>query len=326
MEYLVEKSDRKNDTPQNVSSKIKRSLPWQYPKPSEDDSGAQQRIEAIMAHPNYIQADRDPDFLRCDDVRGVRLEVDYLKPELLLKSFGIEYTIVVFGSTHIVERSELERDLEKLEAAQLEEASSKTERELLVVHRLLEKSQYYDMAREFGQIVGRSGRGPHDAKLTLVTGGGPGIMEAANRGAFDVGAKSIGLNVTLPNEQFPNPYITPELCFQFHYFAMRKLHFLRRAKALVIFPGGYGTLDESFEVLTLVQTEKIDPMPIIFVGEAYWRGIVNFDRLAEEGTIDPEDLDIFSFVDSAPEAWDAIWQWYGSQWEEICDESLSPGN
>ncbi len=321
----MKKDDKTKDPSGEHAKEHVKCLPWQYPKSDKEDPEAFQRIKTIMANPNYIQADRDPDFLRCDEVRGVRLEVDYLKPELLLRRYGVEYTIVVFGSTHIVEASEIKRRLAKLEEKQAAEGeSAELRRALDVVHRLLDKCHYYEMAREFGQLVGRSGRGPHDAKLTLMTGGGPGIMEAANRGAFDVGAKSIGLNITLPNEQFPNPYITPELCFQLHYFAMRKLHFLRRAKALVIFPGGYGTLDESFEVLTLVQTQKIDPMPIVFVGEKYWRGIVNFDLLAEEGTIDPEDLDIFTFVDSAQEAWDAIWQWYGSQWEEICGEEINP--
>jgi uncharacterized protein (TIGR00730 family) len=197
-----------------------------------------------------------------------------------------------------------------LEARYEAEGGEALARELRVARRILAKSRYYDIAREFGRIVGRSGRGPDDARVTLMTGGGPGIMEAANRGAFDVGAKSIGLNITLPHEQYPNPYITPELCFQLHYFAIRKLHFLRRAKALVIFPGGYGTLDESFELLTLVQTRKVDPLPIVFVGEAYWRRIVDFDLLAEEGVIDPEDREIFGFAESAEAAWETIVRWH----------------
>jgi len=267
-------------------------------------------VEAIMAHSNFVQADRDPNFLRRDEVRGVRLEVDYLKPELLLREHGIKHTIVVFGSTRIMEESEAKREIERLEALRAKEDSEELEKELRIARRVLAKTPYYDIAREFGRIIGKCGKGPEDARVTLMTGGGPGIMEAANRGAFDVGAKTIGLNITLPHEQYPNPYISPELCFQVHYFAIRKLHFLRRAKALVIFPGGYGTLDECFEVLTLVQTRKIAPIPVVFIGESYWRGIINFDMLVEEGTIDPEDKDLFSFAETAQAAWEIIIEWH----------------
>ena len=287
-----------------------KPLPWQHPKPLQEEPNTEERIEAIMSHPNYIQADRDSNFLRQDEVRGVRLQVDYLKSELLLKAHGIEHTVVVYGSTRIVEASEAQRKVDELEKALLESESKALKKELKSAKKILQKSHFYDEARKFGQIVGRSGKGADDATLTLMTGGGPGIMEAANRGAFDVGAKSIGLNITLPHEQYPNPYITPELCFQFHYFAIRKLHFLSRAKALVVFPGGYGTMDESFEVLTLVQTRKIDPLPIIFVGRSYWESIVDFKNLAKEGVIDPEDLDIFRFAESAEEAWALIIAWY----------------
>ncbi|UFS62841.1 TIGR00730 family Rossman fold protein [Sulfurimonas sp. HSL-3221] len=287
-----------------------KPLPWEHPKPNEDDPKAHKRVKAIMAHDNFIQADRDPNFLRRDEVRGVRLEVDYFKPELLLREHGIEHTIVVFGSTRIMEEAEAKRLIESLESERNAKDGEALEKELGIARRILAKSHYYETARAFGRIVGRSGKGPEDTKITLMTGGGPGIMEAANRGAFDVGAKSIGLNITLPHEQYPNPYITPELCFQVHYFAIRKLHFLRRAKALVIFPGGYGTLDECFEVLTLVQTRKIDPMPVVFVGESYWRGIINFEMLVEEGTIDEEDRELFAFAETAEEAWEAIVKWH----------------
>lgn len=293
-----------------ILKRHQKPLPWEHPKPREDDPEAVRRIEAIMAHSNYVQPDRDPDFLRRDEVRGVRLEVDYLKPELLLREHGIEHTIVVFGSTRIVEEGEAKREVERLEVLRKENDTDALEKELRIARRILAKSPYYELAREFGGIVGRCGKGPQDPKITLMTGGGPGIMEAANRGAFDVGAKSIGLNITLPHEQYPNPYITPELCFLVHYFAIRKLHFLRRAKALVIFPGGYGTLDECFEVLTLIQTRKIDPMPVIFVGEGYWRGLVNFDMMVEEGTIDEEDRELFSFAETAEEAWEQILKWH----------------
>jgi uncharacterized protein (TIGR00730 family) len=166
------------------------------------------------------------------------------------------------------------------------------------------------VARRFGRLVAQSGAGPRDSRLVVMTGGGPGIMEAANRGAFDAGAATIGLNITLPHEQFPNPYITPDLCFRFHYFAVRKLHFLLRAKALVVFPGGYGTLDELFETLTLVQTRKIQPVPVVLVGEAYWRRVFDVDFLVEEGTIDPEDRELFWFAETAEEIWEGILDWY----------------
>jgi len=293
-----------------VPPEHQKPLPWEHPKSKKEDPEAQKRIKAIMAHKNYIQADRDPCFLRRDEVRAIRLEVDYLKPELLLKEHGIKHTIVVFGSTRIVEKSEAKRRIKALKKWRGPEDGEKPERELRIAKRILAKSHYYDIAREFGRIVGGCGKGPDDARITLMTGGGPGIMEAANRGAYDVGAKSIGLNITLPHEQYPNPYITPELCFQLHYFAMRKLHFMRRAKALVIFPGGFGTLDESFEVLTLVQTRKIKPLPIVFVGKKYWKEIVNFDQLIEEGTIDPEDRRLLLFAESADEAWNMIQKWH----------------
>jgi uncharacterized protein (TIGR00730 family) len=185
---------------------------------------------------------------------------------------------------------------------------------------MVRKSIYYDEARKFGQLVGQSGRGPEDCHVTLMTGGGPGIMEAANRGALDVGAKSIGLNIELPGEQFPNPYITPELCFQFRYFAIRKLHFMNRAKALVIFPGGFGTLDELFEILTLIQTEKSPYIPVVLLGKVYWDNVINLNFLLEEvinlnflleeGVIAPEDLNPIIYVNNADEAWDQILLWH----------------
>jgi len=304
------KRRRKSDRFASPQKQHQKPLPWEHPKANEDDPEAAARVDAIKRNPHYIEADRDPDFLRRDEVRGVRLEVDYLKPELLLREHGIEHTIVVFGSTRIVEEREAKRELKRLEALREKADTDALEKELRIVRRILAKSLYYDVAREFGRIVGGCGQGPDDARITLMTGGGPGIMEAANRGAFDVGAKSIGLNITLPHEQFPNPYVTPELCFLVHYFAIRKLHFLRRAKALVIFPGGYGTLDECFEVLTLIQTRTIDPIPVVFVAQSYWRGIINFEMLVEEGTIDPEDRELFMFAETASEAWEIITAWH----------------
>jgi len=175
---------------------------------------------------------------------------------------------------------------------------------------MVRKSIYYDEARKFGQLVGKSGKTPEDCHVTLMTGGGPGIMEAANRGALDVGAKSIGLAIELSHEQFPNPYISPDLCFQFRYFAMRKLHFMQRAKALVVFPGGFGTMDELFEILTLIQTMKSPSIPIVLLGKEYWSRVIDFQFLKEEDVIECDDLNMLTYVDNAQEAWEAIIQWH----------------
>ncbi len=187
---------------------------------------------------------------------------------------------------------------------------------LATAERILAKSHYYDVAREFGRLVGTDASTAHP-RLVVMTGGGPGLMEAANRGAFDAGARSVGLNIELPHEQYPNPYVTPELCFRFHYFALRKLHFLLRARALVSFPGGYGTFDELFEVLTLIQTRKIKPFPVVLVGEHFWRRAVDFDYLVEEGVIDREDRELFWFAETAQEIWDGILRWYAAFGEPL---------
>lgn len=287
-------------------------LPWHCPKPSEEDAGAPARVQVILENPSYRRADADLDFLAQDEMRGVRLQIDYLKPELLLEQHQILDAIVVFGSTRLCEPAAAQRKLKQSKARLVANSGNKDLiRRMAIAERILGKSKYYEIAREFSRLASA-------AQQTIVTGGGPGIMEAANRGAFDVGAKSIGLNISLPHEQYPNPYITPDLCFCFHYFAMRKLHFLKRAKALVAFPGGYGTLDELFEVLTLVQTRKIKPIPIVLVGQDYWRRAVNFDFLADEGVIDPEDRELFWFAETAEEIWSGILHWY-----QICDEPLS---
>ena len=215
-----------------------------------------------MDSPSYRQADQDIDFLNLDDTRGVRLQIDYQKPELMLAQHHIHHTIVVFGSTRISEPAAAQHKVDTLTAQLAEQPDNHDiERRLRVAERILAKSHYYNVAREFGQLVGNAGKQNDDGQLVVMTGGGPGIMEAANRGAFDIDSKSIGLNISLPHEQYPNPYITPDLCFRFHYFALRKLHFLLRTRALVAFPGGYGTFDELFETLTLVQTRKIKPVP-----------------------------------------------------------------
>lgn len=286
-------------------------LPWQEPKSALDDSDAPARVRELIASPTYRQADKDLEFLDSDDTRGVRLQIDYLKPELTLRRRGVEHTIVVFGSTRIREPGAAERRVRELEnRLEASPGNAELKRQLGIAERLRAKSHYYDVARELGRLVGQCGNGGFDCRLLVMTGGGPGIMEAANRGAYDVGAASAGLNITLPHEQFPNPYISTDLCFRFHYFAMRKLHFLLRARALVALPGGYGTFDEVFETLTLVQTRTIKPVPIVLVGEDFWRRAVDFDFLVDEGVIEREDRDLFWFAESAEEIWRSILEWH----------------
>lgn len=286
-------------------------LPSDRPKPVEEDPQAPRRLQAILASPSYRPADADAEFLARDDVRGVRLQLDYMKPEVLLEQAGIRYTIVVFGSTRIGEPGAAARSVDELTAALAADSDNPAlSRQLEIAKRIAANSRYYETARAFGRLVGAANYGFDNCRVVVVTGGGPGIMEAANRGGFDVGAKSIGLNVSLPREQFPNPYVTPELCFRFHYFALRKLHFLMRAKALVSFPGGYGTFDELFEALTLIQSRKITPMPVVLVGEEYWRRAFDVDFLVQEGTIDPEDRELFWYAESAQQVWDGILDWY----------------
>ena len=242
----------------------------------------------------------DQDFLLRDEMRSIRFALEYSKAELSLRDWGIRSTIIIFGSAHIVSP-------EQAEAAR---AAAKTEEERRIAERMIRQAAYYQAARDFGRIASERGGAfapQHRWRDNVIaTGGGPGIMEAANRGAWEAGAPSIGFNITLPSEQFPNPYTTPELTFRFHYFAMRKMHLAMRANALVIFPGGFGTMDELFEILTLQQTGKAPPMPIVLFDEAYWRRIVNFDALVEEGAIAADDLKLFEFADTAEEAWNEL--------------------
>ncbi|MEZ5359698.1 MAG: TIGR00730 family Rossman fold protein [Candidatus Zixiibacteriota bacterium] len=256
---------------------------------------------------SYRLAFEDPEFLMKDELRGVRLQLELSKTELSLLEHNIKSTIVVFGGTRISEPDECKKKIKALEA-KLEKSPRDPDllRRLSIARRVMAKSDYYNEAHRFAQLVSRESQNGNGAEYVVVTGGGPGIMEAANRGAFDIGAKSIGLNITLPMEQKPNDYITPDLCFQFRYFAVRKMHFLMRAKALVAFPGGYGTLDELFEALTLVQTVKTKRIPIVLFGKNYWTQLINFDFLVAEGTIDPEDLDLFRYADTAEQAWQMI--------------------
>jgi uncharacterized protein (TIGR00730 family) len=249
---------------------------------------------------SYLLPVEDTEFLLRDELRAIRFSLEYAKAELLLRDWGIRSTIIVFGSARIPSP-------EQAEAAA---ASVATAAEKERAERLLRQAGYYSTAREFARIASERG-GAFAPKNrwrdnVIATGGGPGIMEAANRGAADAGAPSIGFNITLPEEQSPNPYITPELSFRFHYFAMRKMHLAMRANALAIFPGGFGTMDELFELLTLQQTRKAPPAPVVLFGEAYWRKIVNFDALAEEGMIAPADLKLFEFAETAEAGWDSL--------------------
>ena len=297
----------------------RQPLPWHRPKSSDEDPEAPSRIRAILASESYLLAEQDLAFLARDEARGVRLQIEYLKPETLLEEHAIRDTVVVYGSTRIPEPAAARRSVEALrQSLETDPSNTILIRKLAVSERILAKSRYYEIAREFGRLVGSScDNDGSRSKVVIVTGGGPGIMEAANRGAFEVGAKSVGLNINLPHEQYPNPYITPDLCFRFHYFALRKMHFLHRAKALVAFPGGFGTLDELFEVLTLVQTRKINPVPIVLVGEEYWRRAVDIGFLADEGVIDAEDRELFWFAETADEIWNSILHWY-----DVCDARL----
>jgi uncharacterized protein (TIGR00730 family) len=298
----------------------RESLLREKPKPPEGDSTAHRQLEAILASPSYRQSDQDLEFLERSDLRGVRLQIDYLKPELFLEEHGIEHTIVVFGSTRIREPGIAKLTVEELRA-ELAAAPGDTQlgHRLAVAERLLAKSSYYTVARRFGRLVGEAGGGPTDSRVVLVTGGGPGMMEAANRGALDVGAKSVGLNIALPHEQHPNPYITPELSFRFHYFALRKLHFLLRARALVAFPGGYGTFDELFETLTLIQTRTIDPVPVVLVGKEHWQRAFDVGFLVDEGVIDDDDRELFWYAETAEEIWQGLLDWHDANGTPLFD-------
>jgi len=242
----------------------------------------------------------DPDFLLRDEMRPIRFALEYSKAELTLRDWGVRSTVIVFGSARIPSPEQAEA----LRAAAIGDAARER------VERRLRWLPYYDMARAFGRIVSERGgaRRPRDGLRdnVIATGGGPGLMEAANRGANDVGAPSIGFNISLPAEQRPNAYSTPELTFRFHYFGMRKMHLAMRANALAVFPGGFGTLDELFEILTLQQTRKAPATPTVLFGRDYWRRIVDFDALVEEGMIEPADLELFDFADDPEEAWGAL--------------------
>ena len=260
---------------------------------------------------SYRLSYTDIDFLTRDELRPVRLQLELLKPELLQQEHGIDATVVVFGGSRIPEKVIAAENLARAEQAAAADPGNADElRKVAIARRILAKSHYYQEARKLGSLLSKIYHQHSGRNLVVITGGGPGIMEAANRGARDVGAKTIGLNIVLPHEQAPNPYITPELCFQFHYFSIRKMHFLMRAQALIAFPGGFGTLDELFETLTLIQTKKIKPLPVLLFGREFWQKLINFDYLVEEGVISPEDLNIFKFVETAEEAAEIVEKYF----------------
>lgn len=304
-----------------VSSSIAVSTPWKdrmKPKSNKvaGDTTMSQPIEgnlhAILNSPSYRLAEDDTDFLRRGDLRPVRMQLELLKPEMILTDARVDSTIVAFGGTQIVPPAEAEARLATAkEAAAANPDDPQAKRAVERAERVLAKSPYYDAAREFSRLVSSSCQTHEHLDFVIMTGGGPGVMEAANRGAYDVGAKSIGLNITLPHEQAPNPYITPELCFQFHYFALRKMHFLLRAKALVVFPGGFGTLDELFNTLTLRQTHCMQELPIILYGKEYWRRVIDFQFLADEGVIADAHLDLIDYAETPDEAWEIIRRFHG---------------
>jgi uncharacterized protein (TIGR00730 family) len=267
-------------------------------------------LQAHSSEGNPLEADAsrlafaDPEFLLRRETRGIRFQLELLKPDLEQQAHGIENTVVVFGSARF--RSEEDS------VTMVAEAEASGDAEVIDrARKLARNAHYYEKARAFGKLVTQySEDKPSEKKLFICTGGGPGIMQAANRGAHEAGGMSVGLAIALPMEEAANPYVPPELSFKFHYFALRKMHFMMRAKALVVFPGGFGTLDELFEVITLVQTRKAKPVPIILFGSSYWQRLLNTEMLVEEGVISPNDLKLFQYVDDAQVAWDLIKDFY----------------
>jgi uncharacterized protein (TIGR00730 family) len=273
--------------------------------PTAEEEATSLPEPALYAGPDsaYKLAFTDTNFLLREELRPVRMQLELLKPELVQRELGIESTIVIFGSARILPPEQAQAALDALPAGTDDDARRRAKTALVM-------STYYEQARRFSALVTERSRA-HATPIYVVTGGGPGIMEAGNRGAHDVGGTSIGLNIVLPHEQAPNPYITPALCFQFHYFALRKMHFLMRSIALVCFPGGFGTLDELFETMTLVQTGKSRKRPILLFGRDFWQRLINFEYLVDTGMISPGDLGLFRFVETAEEAWHCLSEHYG---------------
>jgi uncharacterized protein (TIGR00730 family) len=274
------------------------------PAREEAQVANQQTSSPQTEDPAYRLAFQDMDFLLRQDLRPVRFQLELLKPELLLDEANIESTFVIYGSARIPEPQKAHTLVE----------TAATDHQKLIAKSLQAKAKYYEEARNLARIASRVGPTPEGKKQFVVcSGGGPSIMEAANRGAIDEGKETIGLNIVLPHEQLPNPYVTPHLSFQFHYFSLRKMHFLLRARAVAVFPGGFGTFDESFELLTLIQTGKIKPLPIVFFGREFWERVVNFEALVDEGVIAPQDLELFKFVETAEEAWTHVCEFWGEK-------------
>ena len=274
------------------------------PAREEAATASQQAAVPQTEDPAYRLAFQDMDFLLREDLRPVRFQLELLKPELLLDEAKIGSTFVFYGSARIPEPEKAHALIE----------NAATEHQKTIAENLAANSKYYDEARKLARIVSQV---PEDAQgqrqFVVCSGGGPSIMEAANRGAADVGAESIGLNIVLPHEALPNDYVTPKLSFQFHYFSLRKMHFLIRARAVAVFPGGFGTFDECFELLTLIQTRKIKPLPIVFFGRKFWDRVVNFEALVEEGVIAPRDLQLFKYAETAEEGWEHVRTWYAER-------------
>jgi len=276
---------------------------------SDDPELVRKNLELIISSNNYQLAHEDRELLNSDEMRGVRMLLEINKPEKILEEQNILSTIIVFGGASLSDKSSIDHRIELAKNSLTKDpSSSNLERELTRLKNLQSISHYYDSAREFAKIVSRQNQKEHCNSHVIVTGGGPGIMEAANRGAFDADCKSIGLNISLPNEQHPNAYITPGLCFKFNYFALRKFHFVMRSVAAVFFPGGFGTFDELFELLTLRQTGMKTEIPIILFGRDYWSKVINFQFLSDHGLISDEHMNLFQYADSASEAWDIIKQ------------------
>jgi len=273
----------------------------------DDVAVVAENMERILSSPSYSLAQDDRELLTREQMRGVRMLLELGKPEMALQADNIKSTVIVFGGTQIVDRSAAERRLsEARRAAHAAPDDRARGRDVERAERLLSMCRFYDDARKFARIVSIDNQCEDERDYVIITGGGPGIMEAANRGAFDVGCKSIGLNIKLPAEQQPNPFITPELCFQFKYFALRKFHFILRAAAVVLFPGGFGTLDEMFETLTLRQTHRMQPVPIILYGRDYWSKVLDFRYLADSGVIADHHLDLFTYAETPEDAWQQI--------------------
>ena len=284
---------------------------------SQVDARAAKHVPSVPQtdSPAYKLAFQDTDFLLREDLRPVRFQLELLKPELFLNEANIASTFVFYGSARIPAP----------EMADAVIAAATNPEQEKIAGRLKEKSRYYEVARSLAKLASRCGTDEEGKRHFVVcSGGGPSIMEAANRGAFEEGQESIGLNIVLPHEQMPNRYVTPDLSFQFHYFALRKMHFLLRARAVAVFPGGYGTFDEMFELLTLVQTGKVRPLPILLFGKDYWNRVVNFEAMVEEGVIAPHDLDLIHWSEDADEAWEFVTNFYAEHPEPVRQQSAPP--